>query len=98
VLKYTAFVVADLAGLTTAAAVTFLLLWLVAGLLAVVPVGPRSLATTALVLTIAVSVVGYVSARIAARNHCPRQSTASAHESVHRHRPGLESVLWKTRR
>lgn len=93
VLKYTGFVAAGLIGLAIAAAVVVLLLWFAARLLAAVPVGPRSLATTAFVLTVGVSVAGYVSARIAARGHCPHQTAVSARESANHHRPGDPASL-----
>ena len=62
VLKYTGFVVGGLVGLAIAVAVITLLLWLLARLLAVIPVTPRSVAIIAFACTIAVCVAGYMTA------------------------------------
>jgi hypothetical protein len=62
VLKYTGFFVGGLIGLAMAVAVTTLLLWLAARLLAVIPVTPRSIAIIAFACTVAICVAGYMTA------------------------------------
>ena len=77
ILKWTGIVAGGLVGLAIAVTLIGLALWLFAQLLSVVPVGPRSLACTALVLTVSVSAAGYVVAHGDARRRCDRRTAAS---------------------
>ena len=80
ILKYTGLLAGGLVGLALALTAVGLVLWLLAKLLAVVRIGPRSIAGTALILTIGVSVAGYVVARSEAAGRCDRRTARSGRE------------------
>jgi TRAP-type C4-dicarboxylate transport system permease small subunit len=77
ILKWTVIVAGGLVALAIVVAAVCLVLWLFAQLLAVVPVGPQSVAGMALILTVGVSLTGYVVARSDARAAAPRHTAAS---------------------
>lgn len=77
ILKWTGIVSGGLVALAIVVAAVCLVLWIFARLLAVVPVGPQSVAGIALFLTFGVSLAGYVVARGDAGGGCARHTAAS---------------------
>jgi TRAP-type C4-dicarboxylate transport system permease small subunit len=80
ILKWTGIFAGGLVALAIVVAAVCLVLWIFAQLLAVVPVGPQSVAGIALILTVGVSLAGYVVARSDAGGACAHRTAASPHD------------------
>jgi hypothetical protein len=95
ILKWTGIVAAGLVALAIVVAAVCLVLWIFAQLLAVVPVGPQSVAGVALFLTVGISLAGYIVARSDAGGGCACHTAASAGGDVDR---PVRAVWWSADR